>query len=429
MPPNPHKPPTPLTQFISKERSSQEHSGQSLHQMTSEPWLGELDIVQSLYIHIPFCYHKCHYCDFYSISGAEDQYEPFLKQLSLELQCVGQHLSSVKTIFVGGGTPTIFEIELFEEMLSSISTYIPRSEHCEWTIEANPETVTLDKANAMADHGINRVSIGSQSFNPKLLKELERWHEIESVAKAIAHIRDVGIEDINLDLIYAIPTQTEDQLLFDLERAVELEPTHLSCYSLIYEPGTPLRTRLDRGDVHRVEHEIEAKMFSTVKDVLTQEGYSQYEISNFSREGYECKHNLAYWTNQSWWPCGPSASGHLSGKRWKNTPKISQYINGESSPPIIDVERLSSDRSAGEAFMVGLRLKRGMEKTRVDQLIAQSNNAWRGSVIEGYVKEGLLQWQSNYLALTETGLCFADTVISGLLMHDEPIADTKEYKV
>lgn len=422
----PHIPPTPLTQFITKESSSQEHSAQSAGQMTSKGWLCELNIVKSLYIHIPFCFHKCHYCDFYSIAGAEEHYKPFVDQLALELRSVGQHLSSVDTIFVGGGTPTIFELDLFQQMLSAISISIPRSEHCEWTIEANPETVTLDKAKAMVSHGINRVSIGSQSFNPHLLKTLERWHDIASVPKAVGYLREAGIKDINLDLIYAIPTQTEAELLFDLKSAVALQPSHLSCYSLIYEPGTPLRTRLERGDVDRVEHETEARMFNTVKDFLEKEGYAQYEISNFSKEGYECKHNLAYWTNQSWWACGPSASGHLSGKRWKNTPKLSRYINGESSPPIVDVEMLSPDRSAGEAFMVGLRLKKGMKKSWVDELVAQSNNAWRVGVIEGYIKEGLLQWQSDYLALTKSGLCFADTVISGLLMPREPITDTKE---
>lgn len=384
-----------------------------------------MNIVKSLYIHIPFCFHKCHYCDFYSIVGAEEQYKPFIEQLALELKSVGRHLSAVDTIFVGGGTPTIFELDLFQKMLSAISTSIPRSDHCEWTIEANPETVTLDKAKAMVSHGINRVSIGSQSFNPHLLKTLERWHDIESVPKAVGYLREATIKDINLDLIYAIPTQTEEELLFDLKSAVALQPTHLSCYSLIYEPGTPLLTRLERGDVDRVEHETEARMFNTVKDFLEKEGYAQYEISNFAKEGYECRHNLAYWTNQPWWPCGPSASGHLSGKRWKNTPKLSHYINGESSPPIIEVEVLSPDRSAGEAFMVGLRLKKGMKKSWVDELVAQSNNAWRAGVIEGYIKEGLLQWQGEYLALSETGLCFADTVISGLLMPSESITDTK----
>lgn len=421
--------PTPLTQFIKKARVPQENSEQFEPQFTARGWMEGLDIVKSVYIHIPFCFHKCHYCDFYSIAGAEDQYEPFVKQLTKELEFVGKHLSSIETIFVGGGTPTIFDIDLFDEMLAAIATHIPRSQNCEWTIEANPETITLDKVKAMVSNGINRVSIGAQSFNKELLKTLERWHEIDSVRRAVDDVRHGGIENINLDTIYAIPGQTQSQLLFDLEQATALLPTHLSCYSLIYEPGTPLRTRLDRGDVQRVEHNLEAAMFECVLDVLVRKGYEQYEISNFAKSGYECKHNIAYWTNQSWWPFGPSASGHLEGRRWKNTPKISHYINGEHLPPIIDIELLSPDKSAGEAFMVGLRLKCGMEKSWVERLVAQSNNEWRALVIEHYIKDGLLHWQGDYLALTEDGLCFADTVITGLLMQDETITDTKEQPI
>jgi len=425
----PQNHPTPLAQFIKKNGAPQENSEQIESQFTAEGWLKQLDIVKSVYIHIPFCFHKCHYCDFYSIAGAEDQYEPFVKQLTTELEFVGKHLSSMETIFVGGGTPTIFDIDLFNEMLEAIATHIPRSQTCEWTIEANPETVTRDKAKAMVNNGINRVSIGAQSFNKELLNTLERWHEIDNVARAVEHVSHGGIENINLDLIYAIPSQTESQLLFDLEQAIALQPTHLSCYSLIYEPGTPLRTRLDRGDVQRVEHDLEATMFERVRDVLIREGYDQYEISNFAKQGYECKHNVAYWTNQSWWPFGPSASGHLEGRRWKNTPKISHYINGNPLPQIVDVEMLSPDRSAGETFMVGLRMKRGMKRSCIERLIAQSNNGWRALVIEHYIKEGLLKWQGDYLALTENGLCFADTVISALLMQDKAITDTKEQTI
>lgn len=416
----------PLAQFIKNTGQTQDNSEQLEPKSTAAPWLGESNIVKSVYIHIPFCFHKCHYCDFYSIAAAESQHEPFVEQLAKELGHVGKQFPLIETIFVGGGTPTLFNIELFDEMLSVIATHIPRSKHCEWTIEANPETVTREKAIAMVNHGINRVSIGAQSFNPKLLKSLERWHEIESVSKAVDHVRDAGIEDINLDLIYAIPNQTESQLMYDLDRAIALQPTHLSCYSLMYEPNTPLRTRLERGEVQRVDHALEAAMFQTACKVLTQAGYVQYEISNFAKQGCECKHNLAYWTNQSWWPIGPSASGHLNGRRWKNTPKISQYIDGNQMPQIIDVELLCPDRSAGEAFMVGFRLKKGMHQSWVDQLILDSNNTWRSDVIEHYIKEGFLQWQGEYLALTAYGLTFADTVIAGLLMQDELITDTKE---
>ena len=414
------------TQFNSHALNTQGSSSDLDHRFTAEAWITEANKVKSVYIHVPFCFHKCHYCDFFSIAGAEHLYEAFVRQLTLELEHVGRHLDTVETIFIGGGTPTIFEANLFDEMLKSVARYLPRSAHCEWTIEANPETVNVEKTEAMVRHGVNRVSIGAQSFHPTLLKALERWHDPASVAQAADCVRSVGISDINLDVIYGIPSQTKDQMLSDLHHAIDLAPTHLSCYSLIYEPNTPLRIRLDKGEVKRIEHDLEASMFESVIETLQQEGYFQYEISNFAKKGKECKHNIAYWKNQSWWPFGPSASGHLSGRRWKNTPRIQEYISSLHLPTIVDYEQLDPDTRAGESFMVGLRMVEGIERARVEELIAQSNNRWREDVVEQYVSEGLLCWNNERLALTQTGMRVADTVILALLMEDEKMTDTTE---
>jgi len=425
---SPTPPPIPLTHFTNFPHTTQGKSSDLDTQKSAEAWLPDAKNVKSVYIHVPFCFHKCHYCDFFSIAGAEYQYEPFVLQLSKELEYVGGHLGTLDTIFIGGGTPTLFEPQLFDNMLQAVSKYLPRSSQCEWTVEANPETITLEKAESMVRNGVNRISIGAQSFHPTLLKSLERWHDPENVGKAVECVRSVGIQDINLDVIYAIPSQTMDQLLVDLEQSIALSPTHMSCYSLIYEPNTPLRTRLDRGEVQRIEHELEASMFIRVIEVLQHAGYSQYEISNFAKKGYECKHNISYWTNKSWWPFGPSASGHLSGRRWKNTPRLSEYLSASTLPQILDVEILDSDASAGESFMLGLRLTKGMERNWVDSLIAQSNNAWRKVVIERYIQEGFLHWVDDHLALTCQGIRIADTVILALLMQDEEMTDTTEQK-
>jgi oxygen-independent coproporphyrinogen-3 oxidase len=382
--------------------------------------------VKSVYIHVPFCFHKCHYCDFYSISGSEVYHEEFVHRLTKEVEFVGNYLDTIDTIFIGGGTPTLFEQPLFEEMLCQIASHIPLGEEYEWTIEANPETVTQAKAMSMAKHGVNRVSIGAQSFHPDLLQRLERWHEPENVERAVNCIRQVGIQDINLDLMYAIPSQTEEQLLLDLQKAIAFEPTHLSCYALTYEPNTPLHTRLAKGQVQRVSQDVETSMFKKVHEVLESSGYEQYEISNYAKDSYVCKHNIAYWTNQSWWPFGPSASGHVDGRRWKNTPRINDYLNQSPLPLVVDVEQLDADQSAGEAFMLGLRMVKGMQRTWVENLIAQSNNAWRASVIEGHIEGGLLHWLDNCLALTPDGMLIADTVMISLLMQDEKNTDTKE---
>ncbi len=415
---------TSLPQFNITRRDPQEDSITIDQHITAIDWLKDAQSVSSIYIHIPFCFHKCHYCDFYSISSGEHHYDAFVSQLSRELAVVGDKLSPVDTIFIGGGTPTIFEEALFETMLEAVSNSVPRSSVCEWSIEANPETVTAKKAESMKHYGVNRVSIGAQSFDKTLLKTLERWHEINNVKHAVSTVKDAGIHNINLDLMYAIPNQTEEQLLHDLQSAIALNPSHLSCYSLTYELGTPLRTRLERGEVQSIEHELEAAMFETVRTELTKEGYLQYEISNFAKEGNECAHNIAYWKNESWWPIGPSASGHLNGRRWKNAPSITQYIKGGSLPVVTDLELLSPDQSAGESFMLGLRLLNGMEEAWVQRLIKQSNNEWRENVLNDYIQEGFLHWQRGNLALTAKGIRFADTVISALLMQDVAITDT-----
>jgi oxygen-independent coproporphyrinogen-3 oxidase len=330
----------------------------------------------------------------------------------------------LESIFIGGGTPTILKPPLLSKMLDAVKIMLPMTKDCEWTVEANPETITSEVADVLASHGVNRISIGAQSFHLQNLKTLERWHDPESVPRAISHVVDAGIDNFNIDLIYAIPKQTIAQVESDLQTAIDLNPLHLSCYALIYEPNTPLRTRLDRGDIVRVDQEVEADMFELVRSVLSKANYDQYEISNFSRSGFECIHNKMYWKNQNWWPFGPAAAGHVDGRRWKNIPRLSEYFSAGQLPPVEDVELLNDDRRAGEAFMLGLRMLKGMDRSVVEQLVDQSAGRWRQGLIDGFVIQELLHWRNDRLALTEAGILVADTVISSLLMHDDAITDT-----
>ena len=415
----------PLSQFINSQDTRQPRTSQVEHNLTAEGWIGSVDKVQGAYIHVPFCFHKCHYCDFFSIAGADDRHKEFVDRLITELTFVGSVMKSpLKSIFIGGGTPTLLEPILLCRLLKAVNNELPMHEDCEWTVEANPETVTSEVACVLASHGVNRVSIGAQSFNLQNLKTLERWHDPESVPKAISYFADAGIDNFNLDLIYSIPNQTIEQVESDLRIAIDLQPKHLSCYSLIYEPNTPLRTRLDRGEVMRVDQDVEADMFEMVRATLKQAGYEHYEISNFARSGFECAHNLLYWKNNNWWPFGPAAAGHVDGRRWRNIPRLSDYFSLEGLPLIEDVETLDSDKRAGESFMLGLRILEGIDRSRVEFLIDQSLECWREHIIDGLIKENLLHWKNNKLALTETGILVADTVISSLLMHDDLITDT-----
>jgi len=415
----------PLPQFINSQETRQPRTCQVEHNLTAEGWIGSVDKVQGAYIHVPFCFHKCHYCDFFSIAGADDRHETFVDRLITELTFVGSVMETpLQSIFIGGGTPTLLEPSLLSRLLKAVKNELPMHEDCEWTVEANPETVTGEVAGILALNGVNRVSIGAQSFNLQNLKTLERWHDPESVSRAISYFADAGIENYNLDLIYSIPKQTIEQVESDLRIAIDLQPKHLSCYALIYEPNTPLRTRLERGEVVRVDQEVEADMFEMVRAKLKEAEYEHYEISNFARSGFECVHNLLYWKNNNWWPFGPAAAGHVDGRRWRNIPRLSDYFSLERLPPIEDVETLHNDKRAGESFMLGLRILEGIDRSRVEFLNDLSLDCWRERVIDGHIKDKLLHWKNNKLALTETGILVADTVISSLLMHDDLITDT-----
>ena len=403
-----------LTQCTTPKKSSE----MPYLENTENTWLNLANRAKGLYIHIPFCFHKCHYCDFFSIANADHEHGRFTHALIEELLAVAPHLGEVETIFIGGGTPTLLEDSLLENILSTISDSIPMNANVEWTVEANPETISDSKAAILVKSGVNRVSLGAQSFNPILLKTLERWHEPENVLRSVARLREAGIQNINLDLIYAIPSQTIAMLQADLEKILSIEPEHLSCYALTYEPNTPLEVKLRKGDVVRVKHELEAEMFTFVSDALKGSGYEQYEISNFARGGYECKHNVMYWENKSWWACGPSASGHIEGLRWKNVPRLRDYFKQNPIPPVVDVEQLSLDRQMGEVCMMGLRLIRGIPRHTVEKVIRQSSDKWRESVIEKYLSLGLLAWQNDALAFTENGRLMADVVMGDLLMQE-----------
>lgn len=395
---------------------------------TAFPWIKEASKSIGAYIHVPFCFHKCHYCDFFSIVGKEEQHEVFVRRLIKELAFVGPMMQPLQSIFIGGGTPTLLSEELLQEMLVAIQEHLPMHPNIEFSLEANPETVTAQKASILVSHGVNRVSIGAQSFDKNLLTQLERWHDPKNVARSVSRIKQAGIQNVSIDLIYAIPTQTLKQMQQDVETAIALEPTHISCYALMYEPNTPLRTRLDNGTVTRVTHDVEADMYDSVSDILAKSEFAQYEISNFAKEGYQCKHNVMYWKNQNWWPFGPAAAGHIDGRRWKNSPRLKAYLNNLNLPAVEDVEIVDEDLQAGESFMMGLRLLEGMERSLVNRLLAQSPLRWRDAVIDQNIQRGLLAWRGEKLILTTKGLHFADNVITELLMRDEQLADIKGQK-
>ena len=369
------------------------------------------------YVHVPFCLHKCHYCDFYSFVDTRRQQPAFTRRLVEEMEAASEFLTKpLETVFVGGGTPTLLEVALWRELLEAMDHLLPREPGAEFTVEANPETGSAELMDVLAAGGVNRMSVGAQSFQRQHLETLERRHEPANVGRSMRLARAAGIVDLNLDLIFAIPGQHLGEWLADLDAALALEPTHLSCYSLMYEPNTPLTAKMRAGEVKRVDEDLEAEMYEAAIDRLAAAGFEHYEVSNWARPGHRCRHNLLYWRNEPWWPLGPSASGHVEGIRWKNAPHLGDYLRVRPWPPITDVERLDEDGRVGEALMLGLRLMEGVTLDQLDGLLAVGvRGPHRTAAIDRHIAAGLLRRSATHLHLTRRGLLLADTVLADLL--------------
>ena len=262
---------------------------------------------RAAYVHIPFCAHKCGYCDFASLAGVDHLADRYLVSLEAEMARMGSP-HEVDTIFVGGGTPTRLDAEQLTRLLAAIRRWYPLAAGGEWTVEANPGTLDEAKADVLADGGVNRVSLGAQSFRPALLKALERNHDPADVPRALDLIRP-RFRRWSFDLIFGVPGSTLDDWQGDLDDALALDPSHLSCYGLVYEKGTALWKQWNAGEVRAVDEETERSMYEATMDRLAATGLPQYEISNFARPGHECRHNLVYWANDPYFGVGVGRRG------------------------------------------------------------------------------------------------------------------------
>ncbi len=374
---------------------------------------------RGLYVHVPFCVHKCHYCDFYSLveTGPDSRQPAFAERLIEEIEAVAPRIPDpLQTIFVGGGTPTLLSPDLWARLLAALRTHLSLGPGLEFTVEANPDSLEPELLDVLVKGGVNRLSIGAQSFNPRLLATLERRHNPANVRRAVGLARAAGITNVNLDLIFGIPGQDLDTWLADLDEAISLEPLHLSCYSLMYEPNTPLTARMRSGAIRRVDEDVEAAMYEATIDRLHEAGFEHYEISSWARPGRACAHNLLYWRNESWWPLGPGAAGHVNGVRWKNVPRLGDYLRVRPLPPITDVEQLDEDGTVGEILMLGLRLIEGIGEPQLRTLLARGRHgSQRASAIEQQVAAGLLARRDGFLRFTRRGLLLADTVLAEVL--------------
>jgi oxygen-independent coproporphyrinogen-3 oxidase len=397
--------------------------------------------VASLYVHVPFCFHKCHYCDFYSFVDNRDRQDAFVDRLERELDALAAHAGPLRTIFVGGGTPTLLRADLWERVLARVRSAFDLREIEEFSVECNPETAGAELFDVLVAGGVDRLSFGAQSFDPRHLKTLERWHDPASVERAIELARAAGIARTSLDLIFAIPGQTLGEWSSDLERALALGTEHLSCYALTYEPNTAMTKRLSRGEFDAADHDLEADMLELTADRLHAHGFERYEVSNYARPGAACLHNLAYWRNEQWLAAGPSASGHAGGHRWKNVPRLDDYLLFDDAgyAPIVDHEPPDVRRALRELIMGGVRVAEGLDLAQLDTLSrdaarsiahetqnpasAEDSEKLREAIIrsiEREVRDGLLEVRGDCVAPTARGMNFADGIARRLMAASTP---------
>jgi oxygen-independent coproporphyrinogen-3 oxidase len=372
--------------------------------MQIENGIEESTELHHLYVHIPFCPKVCPYCSFYKEASDRNKTQAFLDSVLLDLDRrlqEGAHCR-IETIFFGGGTPSALSVKQLEFLLSGLRQRLDLSGLREWTLEMNPATVSLEKAQMLHDFGVNRISMGVQSWDPDILSRLGRVHSALQAERSFHILREAGFANLNLDLIFGVPGQTIETWAQSLQKTIELAPEHISAYCLTYEEDTDFFRRHQRGELTQ-DMEQDAKFYELTMALLESGGYRQYEISNYSKPGYESLHNLAYWLGRDYLGLGPSAFSTIGERRWQNTPDTSRYIEQLQAgvEPISFEEKISGRIRNAEAIAFGLRTSLGVHES----VMASWPNELDALRHEGYLDEG-----NSYIRLTAKGRMVADSV-------------------
>lgn len=373
--------------------------------------------MSGLYIHIPFCVQKCLYCDFYSESGCDSlRISLFLDALDAELRLMDPAFVPT-TIFFGGGTPTALSVENLVRLLGSLKRHVDLSQVEEWSVEVNPGTLSASKLEVLCAAGVNRISLGVQSFDDRRLEWLGRIHRVRNVYDAVSLVRGFGGLDLSIDLMHSVPGMSLSDWDRELDAALRLAPDHISCYNLTFEPGTPLTTMLEQGALAEPDEELQVAQFELTERRLTMAGYEHYEISNYAKLGHECRHNLLYWTAGDYIGCGPAAHSHLDGRRFANADTLDEYaqlIGGCGSACDFE-ERLSAEARARETLVFGLRLLRGVNRDWFFDQTGYAIDELCGAEVERLQEVGLLEQVGTNLRLTHAGLFVSNSVFAELV--------------
>jgi oxygen-independent coproporphyrinogen III oxidase len=377
----------------------------------------------SLYIHIPYCQSKCPYCDFNSYAAAawpEDEYtRALIAEMTRRAAAPPWAGESVKTIFFGGGTPSLFEPRSIARLIESADRLFGLDRGAEITLEANPGTVGAAKLAGMRAAGVNRISFGAQSFNPAILKFLGRIHSAEETREAVRAAHLAGFERLNLDLIFAVPGQTIDDVQNDIAETAALGPDHVSAYNLTFEEGTAFFTEMKRGRIRPLPNDDQAAMYALVREELPRRGYAMYEISNYAPPGHEARHNLSYWRLESYLGLGAGAHSfaleeNAGGRRWWNERLPIRYVAGAIGTGIAEAgaETVGKSTSAGEFVFLNLRLREGFALAEFEWRFHESFDAMFGACAGRLVDGGLLVRNDGRIYLSDRGLELADSVFA-----------------
>lgn len=368
-----------------------------------------------IYIHIPFCVKKCSYCDFVSFCSDEKTWEQYTNAVVCEIENKKiENPKKVTTIYIGGGTPSLIPENYIVKIINTVKSRFKIEESAEITIEVNPGTVTEKKLVAYKNVGINRISIGLQSAEDRILKLIGRIHNYQTFLSTYNLTRNIGFENINVDLMLAIPTQTKGELLNTLNKVIELKPNHISLYSLIVEENTEIKKALEVGNLEYVDEKVEREMYWKTKRILEKNGYFHYEISNFAKRGFESKHNMDCWNQEEYIGFGIAAHSYINNKRFSNISNLEEYIkniNEENFEKNIELhENQTKQDKMKEYMIIGLRKIGGISISEFERRFRISPLFYFRFEIDKLVKENLLEVDLDYIKLTKKGLDFANIV-------------------
>lgn len=370
---------------------------------------------RAAYVHVPFCAHRCGYCNFTLVARRDDLIDTYITAIERELSSL-ETPRSVDTLFLGGGTPTHLAPEQLARLLALVRHWFPLAEGYEFSVEANPIDIIPARVQVLAEFGVNRVSLGAQSFAPAKLKVLERDHGPAEISTAFERLRP-AVRSLSLDLIFAAPGETLADWQADVEAALALAPDHLSTYGLTFERGTTFYSRQLSHELSAAEESLEAAMYEHALDRLPTAGLAHYEISNFARPGHRCRHNAVYWAADEYFAVGPGAARYIGGTREVNHRSVTTYLRrvlaGESATQ--DAETLGPEDRAREALAIGLRRVEGVEGVAFERRFGVTVESLLAAELSRLVEGGLLRADANRLQLTRRGLLLADVVCSAIV--------------